>query len=142
MGGTTLKGRSFNDNYLIGEFEISLASQKFKSAPKGTPDIRVTFDININGIFDVYARDGKSQASCNSMPCVAKESGRLTTEELERTKDKFKSWYDDVLDERILILGFIRRIHRLFKEQNQIISEGNYELCILFCRNVSIHRQL
>ena len=42
------------------------------------PDIRVIFDIDINGILDVYARGGNSHGNSNMIPCVLKESRRLT----------------------------------------------------------------
>ena len=41
------------DNNLLGEFELSGISP----APKGKPQIEVTFDIDANGILNVSAQD-------------------------------------------------------------------------------------
>ncbi len=48
------------DNMLLGEFQL----QGIPPAPRGTPQIEVTFDIDANGILNVHARDkatGKEQ---------------------------------------------------------------------------------
>jgi molecular chaperone DnaK len=48
------------DNMLLGEFQL----QGIPPAPRGTPQVEVTFDIDANGILNVHARDkatGKEQ---------------------------------------------------------------------------------
>ncbi len=49
----------FNDNKLLGQFDLT----DIPPAPRGTPKIEVTFDIDANGILNVSAKDlgtGKS----------------------------------------------------------------------------------
>lgn len=69
------------DNKTIGRFELA----DIPSAPRGVPQIEVTFDLDANGILDVSAKDmgtGKEQ----SIKITA--SSGLTDEEIERmTKD-------------------------------------------------------
>ncbi len=43
------------DNWMLGEFEI-----EFDPAPKGVPRVGVQFEIDVNGILHVLARDTKS----------------------------------------------------------------------------------
>ena len=51
----------FNDNKEIGRFDL----QDIPPAPRGVPQIEVTFDIDANGILSVSAKDkgtGKEQS--------------------------------------------------------------------------------
>ena len=45
------------DNKLLGNFELV----GIAPAPRGVPQIEVTFDIDANGIVNVSAKDGKAQ---------------------------------------------------------------------------------
>lgn len=66
------------DNKLMGQFELS----GIPPAPRGTPQIEVSFDIDANGILNVSAEDkgtGKSQKIT-----IKNESGRMTQEEIEK----------------------------------------------------------
>jgi len=71
----------------MGQFELS----GIPPAPRGTPQIEVSFDIDANGILNVSAEDkgtGKSQKIT-----IKNESGRMTQEEIEKMiadAEKFK----------------------------------------------------
>ncbi|MCM1217052.1 MAG: Hsp70 family protein [Lachnospiraceae bacterium] len=69
------------DNKVIGRFHLD----GIMSAPKGVPQIEVSFDIDANGILSVSAKDkatGKEQS-------IRIESGSgLTDEEIQRMKDE------------------------------------------------------
>jgi len=65
------------DNQKLGEFNLS----GFPPAPRGVPQIEVTFDIDANGIVNVGAKDkgtGKEQS------VVIQSSGGLSKDEIER----------------------------------------------------------
>lgn len=65
------------DNKLIGQFDLS----GIAPAPRGVPQIEVTFDIDANGILHVSAKDkgtGKEQS------IVIKDSSGLSEDEIER----------------------------------------------------------
>jgi heat shock protein 1/8 len=70
--------RSFTkDNRLLGEFELS----GIPPAPRGVPQIEVSFDIDANGILNVSAMDkgtGKSQKIT-----ITSETGRMSKEQIE-----------------------------------------------------------
>jgi molecular chaperone DnaK len=66
-----------NDNKMLGNFELV----GIPSAPRGTPQIEVTFDIDANGIVSVSAKDkgtGKEQK------IQIQASGGLTDEEIQK----------------------------------------------------------
>ena len=66
------------DNRLLGKFELG----GIPPAPRGTPQIEVSFDVDANGILEVSAADkatGKQQSYK-----ITSEKGRLTDEEIER----------------------------------------------------------
>jgi len=66
------------DNNSLGRFELS----GIPPAPRGVPQIEVTFDLNADGILNVNAVDkstGKSQAIT-----ITNDKGRLSKDEIER----------------------------------------------------------
>jgi len=85
------------DNNLLGRFELD----GIPPAPRGVPQIEVTFDIDANGILNVSAQD-KSTGKKNSIT-IKNDKGRLSAVDIERmVKDaeKYKN-EDDAQRERI-----------------------------------------
>jgi L1 cell adhesion molecule like protein len=66
------------DNHLLGKFELS----GIPPAPRGVPQIEVTFDIDANGILNVSAMD-KSSGKENKIT-ITNDKGRLSKDEIER----------------------------------------------------------
>nr|AFI61333.1 heat shock protein 70 [Scylla serrata] len=66
------------DNNLLGKFELT----GIPPAPRGVPQIEVTFDIDANGILNVSAVD-KSTGKENKIT-ITDDKGRLSKEEIER----------------------------------------------------------
>ena len=66
------------DNHRLGEFQLSGISP----APRGVPQIEVTFDIDANGILNVTATD-KSTGKDNRIT-INNDKGRLSKEDVER----------------------------------------------------------
>lgn len=66
------------DNNLLGKFELS----GIPPAPRGVPQIEVTFDIDANGILNVSAVD-KSTGKENKIT-ITNDKGRLSKDEIER----------------------------------------------------------
>merc|ERR1711903_178105 len=66
------------DNHLLGKFDLS----GIPPAPRGQPQIEVTFEIDSNGILNVGAEDkgtGKSEKIT-----ITNDKGRLTEEQIEK----------------------------------------------------------
>jgi len=66
------------DNNLLGKFELT----GIPPAPRGVPQIEVTFDIDANGILNVSAAD-KASGRENKIT-ITNDKGRLSKEEIER----------------------------------------------------------
>jgi endoplasmic reticulum chaperone BiP len=66
------------DNHPIGKFELS----DIPPAPRGTPQIEVTFEVDANGILQVSAED-KGTGKAEKIT-ISSESGRLSEEEIQR----------------------------------------------------------
>ena len=66
------------DNNLLGKFELS----GIPPAPRGVPQIEVTFDIDANGILNVSALE-KGTGKTNKI-VITNDKGRLSKEEIER----------------------------------------------------------
>ncbi|SPO41873.1 probable chaperone bip [Pseudozyma flocculosa] len=66
------------DNNLLGKFELT----NIPPAPRGTPQIEVTFEVDANGIMKVSAAD-KGTGRTESIT-ITNDKGRLTPEEIER----------------------------------------------------------
>jgi len=66
------------DNNLLGKFELT----GIPPAPRGVPQIEVTFDIDANGILNVSALD-KTTGKSNKIT-ITNDKGRLSKEEIER----------------------------------------------------------
>lgn len=66
-----------SDNKLLGEFELV----GIPPAPRGMPQIEVTFDIDANGIVTVSAKD---KATGKEQQITIRSSGGLSDDEIER----------------------------------------------------------
>jgi L1 cell adhesion molecule like protein len=81
----------------LGKFELS----GIPPAPRGTPQINVTFDIDANAILNVSAEE-KSTGKVNKIT-ITNDKGRLSKEEIEKMvqeAEKYKA-EDDLHKERI-----------------------------------------
>lgn len=85
------------DNNLLGKFELA----GIPPAPRGVPQIEVTFDIDANGILNVSAED-KSTGKRNKIT-ITNDKGRLSKEDIEKMvqdAEKYKA-EDDAAKEKI-----------------------------------------
>ena len=77
------------DCHLLGKFELS----NLPPAPRGVPQIEVTFEIDANGILQVGAEDkgtGKQEKIT-----ITNDKGRLSQEEIERMVQEAKEFEEE-----------------------------------------------
>ncbi|GAO46261.1 hypothetical protein G7K_0496-t1 [Saitoella complicata NRRL Y-17804] len=77
------------DNNLLGKFELS----GIPPAPRGVPQIEVTFDIDANGILNVSALE-KGTGKTNKIT-ITNDKGRLSKEEIERMVSDAEKYADE-----------------------------------------------
>jgi L1 cell adhesion molecule like protein len=85
------------DNHLLGKFNL----EGIPPAPRGVPQIEVTFDIDANGILNVSAVD-KSTGKSNKIT-ITNDKGRLSKDEIEKMvseAEKYKQ-QDELLKKKI-----------------------------------------
>merc|ERR1712232_1115881 len=77
------------DNHPLGKFELA----GIPPAPRGVPQIEVTFRVDANGLLEVTAEDkgtGKSEKIT-----ITSEKGRLSKEEIERMVKEAEEYADE-----------------------------------------------
>jgi len=77
------------DNNSLGKFELS----GIPPAPRGKPQIEVTFDIDANGIMQVNAQDKTTGKS--SKITITNDKGRLSADEVEKMVRDAQTYADD-----------------------------------------------
>lgn len=77
------------DNNLLGKFELS----GIPPAPRGMPQIEVTFDIDANGILNVSAVE-KSTNKENKIT-ITNDKGRLSKEDIERMVNEAEKYQEE-----------------------------------------------
>ncbi len=85
------------DNHPLGRFELS----GIPPAPRGIPQIEVTFEVNADGILEVTAADkgtGKSEKIT-----ISSDKGRLSKEEIDRMVEEAEQYAEEdrVVRERV-----------------------------------------
>ena len=86
------------DNNLLGKFELS----GIPPAPRGVPQVEVTFDIDANGILNVSASD-KTTGKSNRIT-ITNDKGRLSKEEIDRMVEEAEKYKGKVDDSTILLI--------------------------------------
>ena len=77
------------DNHLLGKFDLT----GIPPAPRGVPQIEVTFEIDVNGILRVKAED-KGTGSKNEI-VINNDQNRLSPEDIERMINEAEKFSDE-----------------------------------------------
>jgi len=82
-----------SSNHKLGDFNLS----GIAPAPRGTPQIEVSFDIDSNGILNVQAVD-KANGRSEKIE-IKNETGRLSTEDIQKMVEEAERFKDE--DEKL-----------------------------------------
>merc|ERR1719228_2550203 len=77
------------DNHLLGKFDLT----GIPPAPRGVPQIEVTFEIDVNGILKVTAED-KGTGSKNQI-VIQNDQNRLSPDDIERMINDAEKYADE-----------------------------------------------
>jgi len=78
------------DNNLLGKFELG----GIPPAPRGTPQVEVTFDIDANGVLNVTAED-KGASGKKANITITNDKGRLSKDDIERMVREAEQFADE-----------------------------------------------
>jgi molecular chaperone DnaK len=114
------------DNRTLGKFHLT----GIPPAPRGVPQIEVTFDIDANGILNVTAKDMATQ---KDQKITITSSSGLSKEEVDRmakeadahaSEDKAKR---DEIEARNQLDGMVYNVEKMLKEHGDKIAAGEKE---------------
>ena len=106
------------DNKTIGRFHLD----GIPSAPRGVPQIEVTFDIDANGILNVSAKD---KATNKEQKIRIEASSGLNEEEIKRMKEEAKANEEKDLEERTKSEKLNAADSTIFQTEKQLKELGD-----------------
>jgi molecular chaperone DnaK len=112
------------DNRMLGVFQLV----GLPPAPRGVPQVEVTFDIDANGILNVVAKD---KATNNEQKITITSSSGLSKEEVEKmAKDAESHAADDrkqkdTIDARNRADSTLYQVEKMLKEHREKVSESD-----------------
>jgi heat shock protein 1/8 len=77
------------DNNILGKFQLD----GIPPAPRGVPQIEVTFDLDVNGVLNVNAAD-KAGGKSNKIT-ITNDKGRLSKDDIERMVNEAERYKDE-----------------------------------------------
>jgi heat shock protein 5 len=105
------------DNHLLGTFELS----GIPPAPRGQPQIEVTFDIDVNGILTVRAEDKSTGAS--EEVTITSDKGRLSKEEIDRMVKEAEEMAEEDKKAKDRVLARNNLENLVYSVKNQLKDE-------------------
>jgi len=113
-----------NDNRSLGKFKLD----GIPPAPRGTPQIEVTFDIDANGILNVSAKD---HATNKEQKITITASSGLTKEEAEKMRVEAESHGEDdrrrmeEVEARNRLDGMLYQSEKMVRENREKLAEAD-----------------
>lgn len=107
-----------SDNRTIGRFHLD----GIPPAPRGTPQVEVTFDIDANGILQVSAKD---KATGKEQSIRIEASSGLTEAEIEKMRADAKSHADEDKKKREMADKFIQADQLIFTSEKNLSEYGD-----------------
>jgi molecular chaperone DnaK (HSP70) len=118
------------DNHVLGKFDL----QNIPPAPRGVPQIEVTFEIDVNGVLRVSAED-KGAGSKESIT-ISNDQNRLTPEDIDRMVNDAERFAEedkkvkDRVDARNELEGYLYGLKNQIGDNEKLggkLSEGDKE---------------
>mmetsp|Transcript_36699 Transcript_36699/g.86039 ORF Transcript_36699/g.86039 Transcript_36699/m.86039 type:complete len:653 (-) Transcript_36699:329-2287(-) len=113
------------DNHLLGRFELS----GIPPAPRGQPQIEVTFEVDSDGILHVAAEDKQTRNS--QKITITNDKGRLTEEEIAKMVMEAEQYADEDrkvkerIDSRMAFEGYLQGMRRAVEDSLKDKLDGD-----------------
>ena len=125
------------DNHLLGTFNLT----GIPPAPRGTPQIEVSFDMDANGILNVSAQD-KSTGKSEKIT-IKNDKGRLSKDEIEKMladAEKYKAEDDkqkEKVEARNKLEGYVFGVKQAVEEASaDKLSQSEKDQVVSKCKEV------
>lgn len=108
------------DNHVLGKFDL----QNIPPAPRGTPQIEVTFEIDVNGVLRVAAED-KSAGAKESIT-ISNDQNRLSPEDIDKMVADAEKFADEdkklkeKVDARNELEGYLYSLKNQIKDKEKL----------------------
>lgn len=112
------------DNKLLGQFKL----EGIPAAPRGVPQVEVTFDIDANGIVHVSAKD---KATGKEQTITISNSGGLSKDDIERMVHEAKTHEQEdrarkeLIEKRNHLDGLINDVEKTLTENKDKIAQDD-----------------
>ncbi|EEB05764.1 heat shock protein BiP [Schizosaccharomyces japonicus yFS275] len=116
------------DNNLLGKFDL----RGIPPAPRGVPQIEVTFEVDANGVLTVSAVDKSGNGKAEKL-VIKNDKGRLSEEEIERMVKEAEEYAEEdrVIKERIearnVLENYAYSVKNQFTDDSQLGSKVEEE---------------
>ena len=124
------------DNNLLGKFDLT----GIPPAPRGVPQIEVSFDVDANGILNVSAHD-KSTGRTNQIR-ITNDKGRLSKEEIERMVNEAEKYKEEDEKQRSRVEsknkleGFVFQYKQAIEGAGEKLSQNDKDIVLSKCNDV------
>ncbi|MDA7503635.1 molecular chaperone DnaK [Planctomicrobium sp.] len=114
------------DNRLLDQFNL----EGIPAAPRGTPQIEVTFDIDVNGILNVSAKD---KGTGKEHKVVIQQSSGLSEDEIEKMRKDAEAHAEDdkkqkeLAEARNHASNFVYQTEKTLKEHEDKLDDASKE---------------
>ncbi|CAG0891148.1 unnamed protein product [Cyprideis torosa] len=111
------------DNHLLGQFDLN----GIPPAPRGVPQIEVTFEINANGILQVSAED--KGTGIKEKITITNDNNRLSPEDIERMIQEAEMFKEEdkkvkeKIDAKHDLEGFIYSVKNQVNDENKLAKK-------------------
>ncbi|QDT32016.1 molecular chaperone DnaK [Thalassoglobus polymorphus] len=112
------------DNRLLDQFNL----EGIPAAPRGTPQIEVTFDIDVNGILNVFAKD---KGTGKEHKVTIQQSSGLSEDEIEKMRKDAESHADEdkkrkeLAEVRNQASNFVYQTEKTLKEHEDKLDDDS-----------------
>jgi len=123
------------DNNLLGQFDLT----GIPPAPRGVPQVEVSFDLDANGILNVSAKESSTGKSKNIV--IKNDKGRLSKDDIDRMINDAEKYKEEdekqrqKVQSRNSLEGYIFQVKQALDDAGDKLTESEKTSCRQECDN-------